>query len=84
MTPEHSLIERLAQQCLRTVAADVRPGARLHLLDWLACVAGARASPVAAAARRGGLDPLAVAALLGNVLEMDDVHRAARLHPGPV
>ncbi|MGL4543334.1 MAG: MmgE/PrpD family protein, partial [Polymorphobacter sp.] len=29
-------------------------------------------------------DPLAVAALLGNVLEMDDVHRAARLHPGPV
>ena len=24
------------------------------------------------------------AALLGNVLEMDDVHRTARLHPGPV
>ncbi|HZG46811.1 MAG TPA: MmgE/PrpD family protein, partial [Allosphingosinicella sp.] len=29
-------------------------------------------------------DVLTRAALLGNVLEMDDVHRAAILHPGPV
>ena len=58
--------------------------ARLHLLDWLACVAGARKSAVAAAARRAGPDVLERVAYLGNVLEMDDVHRQALLHPGPV
>ncbi|WP_238550667.1 MmgE/PrpD family protein [Blastomonas sp. AAP53] len=61
-----------------------RARARLHLLDWLACVAGARQSPVAAVARMAEPDILTRAALLGNVLEMDDVHRTALLHPGPV
>ena len=55
------------------------------MLDWLACVAGARGSDVAAAihgrtALRGG----GATRWLGNVLEMDDVHRTGRLHPGPV
>lgn len=57
---------------------------RLHLLDWLGCVAGARRSEVAVVARAAEPDVLTRAALLGNVLEMDDVHRAAILHPGPV
>jgi 2-methylcitrate dehydratase PrpD len=39
---------------------------------------------VAAAARRAGPDVLERVAYLGNVLEMDDVHRQALLHPGPV
>jgi 2-methylcitrate dehydratase PrpD len=56
----------------------------LHLLDWLGCVAGARWSEVASVARQAESDPLTRAALLGNVLEMDDVHRGAILHPGPV
>jgi 2-methylcitrate dehydratase PrpD len=56
---------------------------RLHLLDWMACVAGARNAEVAGVARRAEPDVLTRAALLGNVLEMDDVHRAAVLHPGP-
>ncbi len=56
----------------------------MHLLDWLACVAGARRSVVADVARAAEPDVLTRAALLGNVLEMDDVHRAALLHPGPV
>lgn len=82
---DHSLTEALAQHLLREIAPDVRTNARLHLLDWLGCVAGALRSPVAE--RVAGFDrerPAARAAWLGNVLEMDDVHRAAILHPGPV
>jgi 2-methylcitrate dehydratase PrpD len=54
------------------------------LLDWLACVAGARGSEAgelgAAISSRGWER----ATYLGNVLEMDDVHRTGLLHPGPV
>ncbi|WP_299322276.1 MmgE/PrpD family protein [Parasphingopyxis sp.] len=77
------LLTQLSERLARPVGESDRQRARLHLLDWLACVAGARQSAVAG---RGGLlsMPLAGAALLGNVLEMDDVHRTALLHPGPV
>lgn len=79
-----SLIERLSAHLARSPNESDRARARLHLLDWLACVAGARQAPVAAVARMAEPDILTRAALLGNVLEMDDVHRAALLHPGPV
>lgn len=82
---EHSLTERLAQHLMREIGKDVRTRARLHLLDWLGCVAGARNGAVGEIQRRLGDQPAPLrAALLGNVLEMDDVHRAAILHPGPV
>lgn len=81
---EPSLTERLAHHVGRVVPDKAREKARLHLLDWLGCVAGARRSPVAAVAKAAEPDVLTRAALLGNVLEMDDVHRAALLHPGPV
>jgi 2-methylcitrate dehydratase PrpD len=77
------LIAQLARHLQRPVPEYVRTRARLHLLDWLACVAGARGW-----ARENGFqgrwtwDDLCVIA--GNVLEMDDVHRGALLHPGPV
>lgn len=80
--------EPLLVQLVRTLARPIgesdRARARLHLLDWLACVAGARGSEVAA--RCDHMNPRAagLAAWLGNVLEMDDVHRTALLHPGPV
>ena len=77
----HSLTERLAQHLLRPVGEETRERARLHLLDWLGCVAGALRSE--AAGLVGGA-ALTKAAWLGNVLEMDDVHREALLHPGPV
>lgn len=80
----YSLIERVAQHLQRRVEDADRTRARLHLLDWLGCVAGARAGPVADMARAAERDVLTRAALLGNVLEMDDVHRTALLHPGPV
>lgn len=75
-----SLTTQLARRLSQPVDDASLARARLHLLDWLACVAGARRSPVAAASD----DVIARAALLGNILEMDDVHRAAILHPGPV
>lgn len=81
---DHSLTQRLAQHLARDIGDDVRTRARLHLLDWLGCVAGALRSPVADAARRLDAPPAMRAALLGNVLEMDDIHRASILHPGPV
>ena len=80
------------------VADRDRIAAALHLLDWLGCaIAGTRtevgrAMAVAAGAIGGPLDPsgrrgpdLAWAlGSFGSLLEMDDVHRSAILHPGPV
>jgi 2-methylcitrate dehydratase PrpD len=79
-----ALLTRLVRTLARPVLESEGQRARLHLLDWLACVAGARQTSVAAAARRAGPDVLERVAYLGNVLEMDDVHRRALLHPGPV
>jgi len=82
---DHSLIERIAKHLQRPVGKNVRTRARLHLLDWLGCVAGARRSDIGRiqSGQRG--EPAAAkAAWLGNVLEMDDVHRTALLHPGPI
>ncbi len=63
----------------------MRDRARLHLLDWLGCVAGARWSgPGLLEFPEAADNVLSKASFLGNVLEMDDVHRGALLHPGPV
>lgn len=84
MGDTYSLIEQLAKHLQRPVDGATRDRARLHLLDWLACVAGARGSPVHKVGQSAGLDVLTKAAMLGNVLEMDDIHRGGLLHPGPV
>jgi 2-methylcitrate dehydratase PrpD len=85
MSSSLSLTEQLAKHLLRPVDEATRARARLHLLDWLACVAGARKTPVSGVAFAHTF-ALAVpmSAYLGNILEMDDVHRTALLHPGPV
>ena len=84
MTPSYSLTEQLATHLQRPVDDATRARARLHLLDWLGCVAGARQHlPLNNFRKR--FDSFGEAAsLLGNVLEMDDVHKGAVLHPGPV
>jgi 2-methylcitrate dehydratase PrpD len=79
-----SRTERLATHLCRPVPKYVSERARLHLLDWLGCIAGARRTEVARVVRTAEPDVVLRAALLGNVLEMDDVHRTAILHPGPV
>lgn len=83
MSKSLSLTEQLAKHLQRKVDDKTRARARLHLLDWLGCVGGARQSPQA---RDYGNeeDARLKAARLGNVLEMDDIHRSAILHPGPV
>lgn len=85
MTQE-SLTEKLSVHLMRPVDEATRQRARLHLLDWLGCVAGARRSEVAKIAIGNKIEPDAVgtATWLGNVLEMDDIHRSSILHPGPV
>lgn len=82
MTPP-SLTTRLAAHLARDVGKSDRRRARLHLLDWLGCVAGARETAAAGAVSRAESDPLMRAAFIGNILEMDDIHRSAILHPGP-
>ena len=82
---DHSLIERIAQHLRRPIDNIVRTKARLHLLDWIGCVAGARRSDLARIVAALPGEALADKAVwLGNALEMDDVHRTAILHPGPV
>lgn len=85
MADAESLTERIVRHARRPKAEAVRARARLHLLDWLGCVAGALRSPVAEVQRAAGAgSAVDRAAWLGNVLEMDDIHRSAILHPGPV
>jgi 2-methylcitrate dehydratase PrpD len=77
-----TITERLAAHLTRPVDAASRDRARLHLLDWIGCVGAARRSPIALKLK--GEPPVERAAWLGNLMEMDDVHRGAILHPGPV
>jgi 2-methylcitrate dehydratase PrpD len=83
MSTSLSLTEQLAKHLLRPVDEATRYKARLHLLDWLACVAGARNSRIAKTIGKI-YKAQEVSEYLGNVLEMDDVHRQALLHPGPI
>lgn len=78
------LLTGLGARLARPVTKGERQRARLHLLDWLACVAGARGSEAGALGASIAIAGWERATYLGNVLEMDDVHRTALLHPGPV
>lgn len=78
------LAARLAEVLARPLGKSERSRARLHLLDWLACVAGARQTEAAAVGASIGRAGWERATYVGNALEMDDVHRTALLHPGPV
>ncbi len=78
------LLASLARSLTRAPGKSERTRARFHLLDWLSCVAGARQSEAARVAAAISPHGWERASYLGNVLEMDDVHRTALLHPGPV
>jgi 2-methylcitrate dehydratase PrpD len=95
-----TLTERLVALLRRPVDAEARARAALHLLDWTGCAtagaARAEAAPFRARAVPNGPARVLFAAdappsdaafangAFGNILEMDDVHRGAILHPGPV
>ncbi|MEL7197722.1 MAG: MmgE/PrpD family protein [Pseudomonadota bacterium] len=78
------LISQLSARLCRPIGEPAKTRARLHLLDWLACVAGAGTSEAAKVAGKVTDHAWERSTYLGNVLEMDDVHRTALLHPGPV
>jgi len=95
-----TLTERLVMLLRRPVDPATRARAALHLLDWVGCAAAGAARPEGAPFRARGASPGASRILsasdaapsdaafangaFGNILEMDDVHRGAILHPGPV
>jgi len=99
-TPDASLTEQLAIRLQCPVDVAARQRAALLLLDWFGCALGALRDPLAGrmgqvaqnagkvvaigVGGRSAADALLVNAALGNVLEMDDLHRGAILHPGPV
>lgn len=84
MTGSTPLLEALVRTLAQPVGLGECARARVALLDWLACVAAARHTATAEVGRRAMPDMLERVSFLGSVLEMDDVHRAALLHPGPV
>jgi 2-methylcitrate dehydratase PrpD len=94
---EQPISAELLALCGRPVGPADLDAAALHLLDWLGCALAGAASPTGRqiASIAGGGHPLAKAGLglvegavalggIGSLLEMDDVHRGAILHPGPV
>ncbi len=99
-TGEKSVTEQLIARMDAPISVADRRRAALHLVDWLGCaIAGStvEAGRILMAEATGTGDvPLfggdtadaAGAALalgaLGSLYEMDDVHRTALLHPGPV
>ena len=94
-TPDQvSLTERLWALTDRQPAGADRAMAALHLLDWLGCALAGAATATGqkmlrvlsdgpAFTRQGPQGAMAMGGL-GSLLEMDDVHRTALLHPGPV
>lgn len=94
-TPDQpSMTERLWALTDRQPAKTDRAKAALHLLDWLGCalagastITGQRMLQVLSdghAFTRSGPQGAMALGGLGSLLEMDDVHRTALLHPGPV
>jgi 2-methylcitrate dehydratase PrpD len=94
-----SLLQVLAQRLIEPVTVKDRARAVLHVLDWLGNACAGRTHDAAAKfalpAAVGGVATiganradwwyaLQVNAALGNLLEMDDLHRTSILHPGPV
>src|SRR5690606_27661188 len=95
-----SISHQLVALCQRPVSPDAQRQAVSHVIDWLGCAAigttaeGAEAlwqatalPTLALGSADVGQDPwrdLLYDASLGNIFEMDDVHRTSLVHPGPV
>lgn len=89
---ETTVSERLVAMAGQTVDDETRRRAVLHLVDWMGCAIAGRKTEIGTIFRAG--EPLGPApspsglafalGALGSILEMDDVHRRALLHPGPV
>lgn len=78
------LLTQFARTLARPVSAQERQRARLHLLDWLACIAGARGTEAAELGSAVSMRGWERATYSGNALSLDDYHAQARLHPGSI
>lgn len=78
------LLTQLVRRLARQPSDSERHRARLHLLDWLACVAGARQTEAGSLGAIISHKAWEKSTYLGNVLGVDDFHRPSCLHPGPV
>ena len=84
--------ERIVAFAQRSIDDEIRRKASLHLIDWMGCAIAGRkteAGTIFRAQEPLGDTPSPTALAfalgsLGSILEMDDVHRRALLHPGPV
>jgi len=84
--------ERIIAFAQRGIDDEIRRKASLHLIDWMGCAIAGRNTQAGAIFRAQDplnetSSPIALAfalGSLGSILEMDDVHRRALLHPGPV
>lgn len=90
---DKTVSQRLVDIAKRSIDTETRRAAILHLIDWMGCSIAGRKTEAGGVFRNGidrmdwGGDPVASAfsnGSLGSILEMDDVHRTAILHPGPV
>ena len=79
-----TILTRCVTQFLRPIDEATRKRARLHLLDWLACLAGARAHEAGALGSIISSSAWERATYLGNALGLEDVHPASRSNPGAV
>ncbi len=95
MPPDYPVSAALVALLDRPIRHEDRTVAALHLLDWIGCALIGTTDPVGRAIARLSGPPFALAGsgtaaaagalgALGSLFEMDDVHKAALLHPGPV
>jgi 2-methylcitrate dehydratase PrpD len=82
------LVSRLAAHLARPVPTLLASRAGLHVMDWIGCaLAGTKEEAGRIFVARHDIGPSADAFRwggLGSLLEMDDVDKRGRLHPGPV
>lgn len=78
------LLSRFVRTIARPVGKSEQKRARLHLLDWLACIAGARGSEAHALGSAISTRGWERATYSGNSLGVEDFHASAALRPGPV
>lgn len=86
---DRTLTEGLVPLVTRDWTGADRAEAALRVLDWAGCALAGRATEpgvrfAAAAGAEGAEGAAALLGSFGSLLEMDDVHKAALLHPAPV
>ena len=78
------MLTRCVAQFMRPIDDAARQRARLLLLDWLACLAGARAHEAGALGSIIASSPWERATYSGTALDLGDLHQQSGIEPGAV